>query len=83
VLNVDEFAAVFHLPSVRTPHNDVAWRGAKDIPPPLSALASEDEVNNRTCRVLGYYKQKDGQVMPIGWRYGYDTRTHSYCCGPI
>ncbi len=82
VLNVDEFAAVFHLPSVRTPHNDVAWRGAKDIPPPLSALAGEEEIKNRSCRVLGYYKQPDGQVTPVAWRYGYDTRTHSYCCGP-
>lgn len=82
VLNVDEFAAVFHLPSARTPHNDVAWRGAKDIPPPLTALAGEAELKNRACRVLGYYKQPDGKVMPIAWRYGYDTRTHSYCCGP-
>jgi hypothetical protein len=88
ILNVVEFAAVWHPPSVRTPSESVLWRGAKVISPPNCTLVSPEEYKAGQCRLVGSFSYPDGDVQ-VGWRRdpshalgAFDALMHGYMLGP-
>ena len=68
ILNVEEFAAVWHAPGKRTPSNDLVWSGARFLVPPLRTIVTDEEYRAGKCRIMGHFKYPNGRVVNIGWR---------------